>query len=317
MQRVVLPLIAALVIFMAMPVRADDSRTITQPTDFFIVVDAPIFYEVSTDLCDGMDAYWCASPPFVDSVLWIYDAAGAIIAINDDSPLLGGQSWSSYIGINLEPGTYRLRAGRFYCLPNDGCLHPEYPFEPGYYYSLWSSLPLLLDPTPITASPQPIPSELPTPEPSPSVEPSIEPSLTIEPSPEPSLTPSPSEEPSPTPSPTETPRPSPSHMPRPSPEPSPTPEPSPLPSIEPTPEPSPSEQPFTLPDFGEILPDLTNLHLPDPGEALQALSDAGKDLTPQERKIAQSAVLRAVIFTQVAQAAIGAASLAMARRNNR
>jgi hypothetical protein len=64
------------------------------------------------------------------------------------------------------------------------------------------------------------------------------------------------------------------------------------------------------------LPDLTNLQLPDPGEALQALSDAGKDLTPQERKIAQSAVLRAVIFTQVAQAAIGAASLAMARRNN-
>jgi hypothetical protein len=248
------------------------SRTVTETSDYFVVVTEPMLFTARTLLCDEPTVLWCARPEqgghFLDSALWLYDATGLIIGVSDDD----GVSYASLININLEPGFYRLRAGRYGPCNSSGCMHPEEPFPTGGYYELLTNLPLVLDPTPPVASPPPIPSELPseepsvepslepspepsvepTPEPSPSEtpspeptptpsqEPTYEPSPTIEPTPDPTPTPEPSPTPEPTPVPTPTVAPTPTPTPVPTPEPSVEPSPTPVPSVEPTPEPSPS-----------------------------------------------------------------------------
>jgi hypothetical protein len=278
MKRVAFPLLGIIfstLIFLPI-VRATEgeiSRTVNETSDFFVVVTEPMLFTARTLLCDEPTVLWCAHPSqgghFLDSALWLYDATGLIISVSDDD----GRSYASLININLEPGFYRLRAGRYGpCDFATGCMHPEEPFPQGGYYELLTNLPLVLDPTPPVASPPPIPSELPSEEPSvePSLEPSPEPSVQPTPEPSPSETPSPeptpipSQEPTyepspsiePTPDPTPTPEPSPTAQPTtvptptitptptptlvPTPEPSVEPSPTPVPSVEPTPSPSPS-----------------------------------------------------------------------------
>ena len=315
-----------------------DRWQVTQTMDFFVVVSEPIFFAAETDLCEGTEAFWCANPPFTDSVLWLYDEQGGLMAVNDDDPRKNGQSYNSYLGVQLQPGVYRLRAGRFFCINGQGCLHPDLPFPEGGRYELISSLPLVLDPTPPQASIPPIPSELPSPEPSPepspdpSPEPSVEPSPTETPEspspsvsvapsplPEPSLEPSPTPEPTPeaTPTPTATPTPEPSSLPVESTSPSPSPTEQPSPSEEPsqTPvPPSPTPEPPSNPAEAAVavVGEAVAAVAESVAEAAQFVADLGKDITPAERKEASKAILPAIIIGQVTQTIAAAAAAASA-----
>ena len=341
MRRVLIPLVAAAMLFCTLPALAQDgeqSVTVDRTMDFFVVVDEPQLFSARTQLCDSPTVLWCDRPEqgghFIDSALWLYAADGAMITASDDD----GVSYASLIRINLQPGTYRLRAGRYGPCDSTGCMHPEQPFDVGAFYQLLTSLPLILDPEPPTASPEPIPSELPSiiPSPLPSAEPSTEvpsveppPSSTPEPTPQPSpsVEPSPSAtpEPSPSPSPSADPTPTPTVAPiptaSPTPIPTPTPEsPSPSPSVAPSPLPEPSAEPSPEPSSEPLVI--------DPGAAVAALSEAlgdaaaavgeaaafvanlGHELTPAEKKEAAATIIPAVIITQLAQAAVAAASAA-------
>jgi hypothetical protein len=313
-------------------VRANESeirRTVTETSDYFVVVTEPIRFTARTLLCDEPGVLWCATPPaghFMDSALWLYNETGLMLASSDDD----GLSYASLIQINLEPAVYRLRAGRFGPCNANGCMHPEEPFPTGGYYELLTNLALVLDPTPPVASPPPIPSELP------SEEPSVEPSPSPEPSPseEPSPSPSPSQEPSYEPSPTPTPEPSPTATPQPSPTaepspvptptvtttPTPTPVPTPEPSVEPTPTPEPTVEPTPSPSpspdniaeqtvaaVGEAVAAVAETVT----QAIEAITNLGKDLSPAEKEKA-APVAVAIVISQVASAAVAAASSAAA-----
>jgi hypothetical protein len=332
-----LPLIAARLTFSVLPTRgATPGILVDRTTDYFVVIDAPSFLEVETDLCPESADYWCPAPPFMDSMLWLYNAAGEQLAVNDDDPRANGLSWHSYIGIELNPGVYRLRAGRFFCR-SGGCSWPEEPFPAGGAYLLISNTALVLDPTPPQGSPPPVPSELPTPEPTPtpSVSPSSEP--TPEPTPEatPTPTPTPTPEPSPTPTPTPTPEPSQTPVPTvvpsqsvlptstpvptvfPSPEstptltPSPTPVESvtPVPSVEPVPSVTPSPEPPPAEAAIEAIGAVAEAAAEAVGEAVTALTTLGNDLSPAEKEQA-APVAVAVVISQVASAAVAAAASA-------
>ena len=218
------------------------STLVTQTGDYFVVIEQPSTFTAETDLCDNTTAFWCADPDqggnFTDSALWLYDANGGLLTSNDDDPRTNGQSYHSFITVQLEAGVYRLRAGRFTC--RDGsCMWPQDPFPEGGHYQLLTTRALLLDPTPPTVVPSAIPSVLPTPEPTPTP--------TLEPTPEPTPTQTP-EPPSPSPSVAPTPTPEPSVEPTPTPEPTPppTPEPTPTPT-EPPPTVAPTQEPTNEP----------------------------------------------------------------------
>jgi hypothetical protein len=157
--------------------------------------------------------------------------------------------------------------------------------------------------------PSPEPSVEPTPEPSPSETPSPEPTPTpteselpsVEPTPIPSPTatpkPSPTAEPSPVPTPTVTPTPDPTPVvtPEPSVEPSPTETPTPEPSVEPTPEPTPSPDNIAEQTVAAV------------SAVIGKLANLGKDLSPEEKQKAAPVAI-AIIISQVASAAVAAAS---------
>jgi len=259
-------IVTAILLVSPVAIFANDNTTRVDHTmDFFVVVEDPIDFVARTLLCDTEEVLWCAVPSqgghFTDSVLWLYDSEGSLLRVVDDN----GVSYASLIQIHLEPGFYRLRAGRFVCYDNS-CIHPEAPFEEGGYYDLLTNLPLVLDPNPPVVNPSPIPSVLPTPEPTP--EPSPEPTPTQTPEPPtpspsvaPSPTPEPSVEPSPTPNPTPEPTPTPTVEPTPEPSPDPTPEPTPVVTQEPTPAPSP--EPSMEPSI-EPTPNPTSTPEPSP-----------------------------------------------------
>ena len=100
---------------------------------------------------------------------------------------------------------------------------------------------------------------MPEPSPSPSVEPSLE-VPSVEPSPYPSPTPEPTPEPSPSV------EPSPSPTPEPSPSPSPTPEPSPTPTVAPSPTATPTPTPTPTPETPAPSPSVAPTPLPEPSE---------------------------------------------------
>ena len=338
MKRAAFPLLGIIfstLIFLPI-VRANESeirRTVTETSDYFVVVTEPIRFTARTLLCDEPGVLWCATPPaghFMDSALWLYNETGLMLASSDDD----GLSYASLIQINLEPAVYRLRAGRFGPCNANGCMHPEEPFPTGGYYELLTNLALVLDPTPPVASPPPIPSELPSeepsvepspspepspseepsPSPSPSQEPSYEPSPTPTPEPSPTATPqpSPTAEPSPVPTPTVTPTPTPTPVPTPEPsvEPTPTETPTPEPSVEPTPEPTPSPDNIaeqTVAAVGEAVAAVAETVT----QAIEAITNLGKDLSPAEKEKA-APVAVAIVISQVASAAVAAASSAAA-----
>lgn len=190
MRRAVLPLfgiVLSTLCFLPI-VRASDAIKVDRTMDFFVVINVPTLFIAETDLCEDTEAYWCNRPPFQDSVLWIYDDAGNLLAVNDDDARKAGQSWNSYLELQLDPGVYRLRAGKFGPCDETGCLHPEAPFDENCYYNLSSNVALLLDPNAPSASIEPIPSILP--EPSPSIDESFDPTFTLEPTPTATLEPS-------------------------------------------------------------------------------------------------------------------------------
>ena len=251
------------------------STIVTETGDYFVVIDVPSVFSAETDLCNDTASFWCAATQdggnFTDSALWLYDATGALMTVNDDDPRANGQSWHSYISVELQAGVYRLRAGRFTC--HDGsCLWPQDPFPVGGSYQLLTTTALLRDPNPPTVEPTAIPSILPTPEPTPepTPDPTTTPEPTLEPTPEPSPTPDPTqtpEPPSPSPSvaPTPTPEPSMEPSPSPSPLPSPSPEPTPDPTPDPTASPEPTEEPTPSPEVtNEPTPDPTTTPEPTP-----------------------------------------------------
>lgn len=217
---------------------------VTETGDYFVVIEVASTFTAETDLCNGTTDFWCAGTQdggnFTDSVLWLYAADGSQITANDDDPRTNGQSYQSFISVQLEAGVYRLRAGRFSC--HDGsCLWPQDPFPVGGSYQLLTTAALLRDPNPPVVNPSPIPSILPTPPPSP--EPSAPPGPTQTPEPTP---PSPSVAPTPTPEPSTTPPPTPEPTPEPTETPPPTPEPTPTPT-EPPPTVAPTQEPTNEP----------------------------------------------------------------------
>jgi hypothetical protein len=313
-------------------VHADDAITVNRTMDFFVVINVPTLFRAETDLCQGTDDYWCSRPPFQDSVLWLYDDMGNILTVNDDDPRRNGQSWNSFLEIQLEPGVYRLRAGKYGPCDDMGCLHPESPFDEGCQYDLLSNVPLVLDPNPPTASIEPIPSVLPSEEPT--VEPSYSPeptptetaTPTVEPTPTPeppTPTPSPSPEPTPTPtvepSPLDSPHPSPTQIVIPSPTappPSPT-EPPPSPT---EPPPSPTEAPPTptepppLPTEPpppanpvEAVSQAVDAAAKAVGVAISKLTHLGQDLTPTQKAKARPVAV-ALVISQIASAAAASAA---------
>jgi len=321
-------------------VRAADgeiSRTVTETRDYFVVVTEPTLFTARTLLCDDPAVLWCARPEqgghFVDSALWVYDTEGLMIGVSDDD----GVSYASLIQISLQPGFYRLRAGRYGPCNSAGCMHPEEPFPVGGFYELLTNLPLVLDPTPPVASPPPIPSELPseepsvepspspTPEPSPSIEPSIEPTPSPEPTPseEPSIEPTPTPTPEPTPTATPQPTTTPQPTPVPTPSASPTPDPSPVPTPEPTQSPLPSVEPSVEPTPEPTAPpSIIDETVAEIAAAVSSAVDAtigrvanlGKDLSPAEKEKA-APVAVAIVISQVASAAVAAAATASRKVN--
>jgi hypothetical protein len=337
-SRVVPPLIGiVLSALLFIPiVRAQDSeysRVVDATTDYFVVISEPVLFTARTLLCSESGLLWCERAEngghMVDSALWLYAADGSLLAVSDDD----GISWASLISIELEPAVYRLRAGRYGPCDSSGCLHPDYPFPSGGYYDLITTLPLVIDPTPPTGSPEPIPSALPSeqpsPEPSPSIEPSPEPSPSVEPSPSPSV--EPSYEPSPIPSPTPTSEPSSTVEPSPVPSTTvaPTLDPSPIPSPEPSVALSPSQSVEPLPSPSASPDNIAGDVTAAVGEAVAAVTEAisgavesitnlGKDLSPDEKRRA-APVAVAIVISQVASAAVAAASSAAstARKANK
>lgn len=168
---------------------------------------------------------------------------------------------------------------------------------------------------PLYVAPSPTPSEEPSVEPSPepspepSVEPTPEPSPSESPSPEPTPTPTeselPSVQPTPIPSPTPTPKPSPTAEPSPVPTPTesvspdPTPVDSPEPSVEPSVEPTPSPEPS--PD------NIAEQTVAAVSAVIGKFANLGKDLSPEEKEKAAPVAI-AIIISQVASAAVAAAS---------
>jgi hypothetical protein len=298
--------------------KAGQRNTVDRTTDYFIVINSAQVFLATTDLCDDSDELWCRdSGYFTDSMLWLYSSEGTLLGLSDDD----GVSYASRLELQLEPGVYRLRAGRFFC-DNTGCNHPEADFPSGGHYTLLTSVDALLDPEPPQLSPAPIPSELPSPspteEPTPSATPEPTPTETPTPDPSPSLTPEPTpeptptatEEPTPSPSPIETATPAPTVAPTPEP----TPEPTPTPSESATPEPSATETPQEPTPEPTETPTEPPAPIENPAQALTAavafIANLGADLTPEERETARATIIPAVVITQVAAAATAAAAAA-------
>lgn len=70
--------------------------SVSSPTDFVFNIEQTQNFSVRT----------YASQNGIDSMLWLYDSNDLLITANDDYYGL-----DSYIGLNLQPGTYRLRMG--------------------------------------------------------------------------------------------------------------------------------------------------------------------------------------------------------------
>ena len=306
---------------------------VSAPTDFEIVLSERGILDARTVLCFAEGTGWCDG--VVDSQLWLYSADGTLLAVNDDAPNEYGSTWASRLSIELEAGTYRLRAGR--CCGNPDAWRDT--DSRGY------DLETNVDALPPIESPSPEPSPELSPEPSPTVEPSPEPSSTPDPSPSMSLEASPSPvEPSPIPSESPTmppPSPSPSVAPSPTivptppptpteapptptePPPSPTePPPSPTeppPSIEPTPPPTEPPPPDVAETVGaaiEVVGEAVDAVIGEIGKTAERFSKLGSDLSPAEREKLAAPVVAAVIISQVG-GAVAAASAAASRPNSR
>ena len=144
--------------------------------DFWINLPEQGELHLWTDLCDDTNAPWC--PGTVDSMLWLYDGQGTLIAANDDSftDHTGGHSLASTIRISLPAGDYRVRAG--VC-----CGDPTADRFNGNHYYMISNFDAELAPGTPSATWTPTPPPTPTPTPEPTPTPTPEPTPTPTPAP--------------------------------------------------------------------------------------------------------------------------------------
>lgn len=321
MRRVLLPLLAAFVLWRAVPVAASEwMLDITfngsvQLVDGGFILTGPdggmgsntITYSTTAEQAGTIAFLWAYST--TDSAH--FDRPQFVINGVTTDLMTQGQQGNGSIQFDVMPGdVYGFRVWALDSCCGAGVLTITDP----------AFVPASPEPSP---EPSPLPSEEPSPEvpsaepsPTPTPEPSPEPSPSVEPSPTPTVEPSPAPTPSPEPSPTPTVAPSPTATPTPTP--TPTPEsPSPSPSVAETPLPEPSEEPSPVPS-----PEPSDEPLViDPGAAAEAVAAAvseavafvgnlGHDLTLEEKKKAAATIIPAVIVTQLAQAAVAAASAA-------
>ena len=95
--RYAIPFLPLLAVLIGSPARAEPFQyTVTGPTDYYFTFSEPSSFNVRT----------YAQQYGIDSMLWVYDADNVLIAQNDD--FFGLDSW---IEVNVQPGTYRLRTG--------------------------------------------------------------------------------------------------------------------------------------------------------------------------------------------------------------
>ena len=270
MRRAIFPLMAALLTFSVLPVRADDAVhgvTMTVYNGFSDMnsqpwIAAPEQEPCFTGIVPNIEYDWGGGPAaetcdadffLVHFSGWLTvpeSGAWEFLALVDDG-------WHMTINDQLINDNWVPKGcGGWWSGPNEGFIELtadiSYPLDAWMYEWGGGACAILYygSPTAYGIVPtewlttEPLPE--PTPEPSiipPTIEPSVEP--TIEPTPTPTEEPSPSQEPSieptPTPSPTPEPTPTPKPTPRPTPTPSPSasPDPTPLPSVPPSIEPSP------------------------------------------------------------------------------
>lgn len=142
------------------PAMGAQNSYVDRTQDFWINLPESGQLHLWTDLCDESNAPYCGNT--VDSMLWLYDDQGTLLAANDDSwtEHTGGYSLASTIIIDLPAGEYRVRAG--VC-----CGNPTADFYNGGHYYLISNFDAELAPgTPsATWTPTPEPTPTPTPEP--------------------------------------------------------------------------------------------------------------------------------------------------------
>ena len=142
------------------PVRAGQNNYVDRTQDFWITLPETGRLHLWTDLCDDTNDGWCGN--IVDSMLWLYDDQGTLLAANDDSwtEHTNGYSLASTIVIDLPAGDYRVRAG--VC-----CGNPTAEFYNGGHYYLISNFDAELAPGTPSATWTPTPEPTPTATPSP------------------------------------------------------------------------------------------------------------------------------------------------------
>jgi hypothetical protein len=156
--------------FVVNSVAGSQNSYVDRTQDFWITVPEQSLLHIWTDLCDNTNSGWCGG--IVDSMLWLYDSNGTLIAANDDSYTdhTGGHSLASTIRVSVPAGNYRVRAGvccgdptadRFYGNHYYMISNFEAELAPGTPSATWTPTP---QPTP-TPTPEPTPT--PTPEPTP------------------------------------------------------------------------------------------------------------------------------------------------------
>ena len=158
-------------------VRGGQNNYIDRTQDFWITLPEQGALHLWTDLCDDTTSSWC--PGTVDSMLWLYNSNGDLLAANDDSYTAhtGGYSLASTIQISLPAGSYRVRAG--VC-----CGDPTADRFNGNHYYLVSNFDAELAPGTPSATWTPTPEPTPTPTPEPTPTPTATPTPTPEPTPE-------------------------------------------------------------------------------------------------------------------------------------
>ena len=158
------------------PAFGAQNNYVDRTQDFWITVPEQGELHLWTDLCDDTIAPWC--PGTVDSMLWLYDSTGTLIAANDDSftDHTGGYSLASTIRVSVPAGEYRVRAG--VC-----CGDPTADRFNGNHYYMISNFDAELAPGTPSATWTPTPQPTPTPTPEPTPTPTPEPTPTPTPSP--------------------------------------------------------------------------------------------------------------------------------------
>jgi len=158
----------------ASPAFGSQNNYVDRTQDFWITVPEQSLLHIWTDLCDNTNSGWCGG--IVDSMLWLYDSNGNLVAANDDSYTdhTGGYSLASTIRVSVPAGNYRIRAGvccgdpaadRFYGNHYYMISNFEAELAPGTPSATWTPTP---EPTPTpTLTPTPTPEPTPTPVPDP------------------------------------------------------------------------------------------------------------------------------------------------------